>query len=46
VNTWDLNLPPGKATIVYKYAYKIKTRPNDEIKRYKASLVVLGSNQE
>lgn len=45
--TWDLvDLPPGKAAIGCKYVYKIKTRSNGEIERYKARLVVLGSNQE
>jgi len=46
-HTWDLvDLPPGKSVIGCKYVYKIKTRANGEIERYKARLVVLGSNQE
>ena len=46
-STWDLvELPKGKIAIVCKYVYKIKTRSNGEIERYKAHLVALGSSQE
>jgi len=46
-HTWDLvELPSGKTAIGCKYVYKIKTRSNGEIKRYKARLVALGSTQE
>ena len=46
-HTWDLvDLPPGKSAIGSGYVYKMKTRANGEIERYKARLVALGSNQE
>ena len=46
-HTRDLvDLPHSKSMIGCKFVYKIKTRANGEIERYKAGLVVLGSNQE
>ena len=40
-DTWDLvTLPPGKSVIGSCWVYKIKTKSNGSIKRYKARLVV------
>ena len=40
-DTWDLvTLPPGKSVIGSCWVYKIKTRSDGSIKRYKARLVV------
>ena len=45
--TWDLvELPFGKSAIGYKWVYKIKTRSNGTIDRYKACLVDRGFTQE
>ena len=45
--TWDLvDLPSGKSTIGCKWVYKIKTRSDDIVDRYKALLVAMGFTQE
>ena len=45
--TWDLvDLPPGKSAIGCKWIYKIKTRSDGTVDRYKARLVVRGFTQE
>ena len=45
--TWDLvDLPFGKSAIGCKWVYKIKTRSNDTVDRYKARLVARGFTQE
>ena len=42
-HTWDLvPLPPGQSVVGCKWIYKIKTRSNGSIERYKARLVVKG----
>ena len=45
--TWDLvDLPPGKSAIGCKWVYKIKTRSEGTVDRYKAHLVARGFTQE
>ena len=45
--TWDLvDLPPGKFAIGCKWIYKIKTRSDGTVDRYKARLVARGFTQE
>uniref|UniRef100_A0A2N9EY92 Reverse transcriptase Ty1/copia-type domain-containing protein n=1 Tax=Fagus sylvatica TaxID=28930 RepID=A0A2N9EY92_FAGSY len=45
--TWDLvDLPAGKSAIGCKWVYKIKTRSDGTVDRYKARLVVKGFTQE
>ena len=45
-HTWDLvTLPPGKFVVGCKWIYKIKTRSNGSIERYKV-LVAKGFTQE
>ena len=46
-HTWDLvTLPPGKYMVVCKSIYKIKTRFDRSIERYKARLVAKSFTQE
>ena len=46
-HTWDLvTLSPGKSVVGCKWIYKIKTRSDGSIKRYKALLVAKGFTQE
>ena len=45
--TWDLvDLPSGKSAISCKWVYKIKTRSDGTVDRYKARLVARGFTQE
>jgi hypothetical protein len=47
IGTWDLvDLPAGKSTIGCKWVYKIKTRSDGTVDRYKACLVAKGFTQE
>lgn len=39
-------LPPGKSVVGFKWVYKIKTRFDGSVKRYKACLVAKGFTQE
>ena len=46
-NTWELtSLPPNKKSIGVKWIYKTKYRPNGEVERLKARLVVKGYKQK
>ena len=46
-HTWDLvTLPPRKSVVDCKWIYKIKTRSDGSIKRYKALLVAQGFIQQ
>ncbi|GJX65181.1 gag-pol polyprotein [Tanacetum coccineum] len=47
IHTWDLvPLPTGKCAIGSRWVYKIKTKSNGFVKRYKGRLVVEGYSQE
>jgi hypothetical protein len=46
-HTWDLvDLPIGKTAVGCKWVYKIKTKSDEFVERYKACLVAKGFNQE
>jgi hypothetical protein len=46
-HTWDMTtLPPGKSAVGYNWVYKIKTRADGSVERYKARLVTRGFTQE
>ena len=46
-HTWDLvTLPPGKSVVGCKWIYKIKTRSDRSIERYKTRLVAKSFTQE
>ena len=46
-HTWDLvTLPPGQSVVGCEWIYKIKTRSNGFIERYKARHVAKGFTQE
>ena len=46
-HTWDLvTLPPKKSVVSCKWFYKIKTRCDESIERYKARLVAKSFTQE
>ena len=46
-NTWDIvDLPPGQSVVGCRWVYKIKTKADGSVERYKARLVVKSFTQE
>ena len=46
-NTWiEVNLPPSKRALSFKWTYKIKLKADGSLKRYKARLVIRGNTQK
>ena len=46
-NTWDMvDLPPGQSIVGCRWVYKIKTKADGFVERYKACLVAKGFTQE
>ena len=46
-HVWDLvKLPTGKRTVGSKWVYKVKTRADGSVQRYKARLVAQGFTQQ
>jgi hypothetical protein len=46
-HTWDMTtLSPSKSAVGCKWVYKIKTRADGSVERYKARLVARGLTQE
>ena len=42
-NTWDMvDLPPGQSVVGCRWVYKIKTKADGSVERYKAHLVAKG----
>ena len=47
IHTWKMTtLPPSKSAVGCKWVYKIKTRADGSVERYKARLVARGFTQE
>ncbi|KAL5788098.1 hypothetical protein ACOSP7_005047 [Xanthoceras sorbifolium] len=45
--TWDMvDLPPGRSVVGCRWVYKIKTKADGSVERYKARLVTRGFTQE
>ena len=46
-HTWDMvDLPPGQSVVGCRWVYKIKTRVDGSVERYKARLIAKGFTQE
>ena len=46
-NTWDMvDLPPNQSIVGCRWVYKIKTKVDGSVERYKACLVAKGITQE
>lgn len=42
VSTQSWDLPPNKSLVCYKWVYKVKTKADGLVERYKAQLVAKG----